>query len=200
MNHFFAYISRMKYINRWPLLHSVHAENVQEHSLQVAVIAHSLAVIGNKLFGRCIDENRVAVLALFHDACEVITGDMPAPIKYLNGEISEACSKIERMANQHLCNMLPSKLRPEYRTILFPNSDDGECWRLVKVADIIAAYIKCLEELRAGNNEFLRAAEELRREISEMDLPEVTYFMEVFIPSFSLSVSEMTPMANDCAF
>ena len=156
MHHFFAYIDRMRYIERWALMRNSVRENIQEHSHQVAVLAHALAVIRNELFGGQVDTGAVAAAALYHDAGEILTGDMPTPIKYFNPEIREAYRKVEEVADEKLLDMLPPELRPVYEDILRPA--DPEVEELVKAADKLSAHIKCLEELKAGNEEFRQAA------------------------------------------
>lgn len=189
--HFFAYISRMKYISRWGLMRNTQQENIQEHSHQVAVISHALAIIKNNFFGGNINTDRVAVLGIFHDSNEILTGDLPTPIKYYNPEISQAYKKIEDVSKHKLLSMLPNELVDNYKSLLFHNEDDKDLYKIVKAADKIAAYIKCLEEIKAGNNEFKRAGETIYNGIIKMDLPEVNYFMEKFLPSFSLTLDEM---------
>jgi 5'-deoxynucleotidase len=191
MSHFFAYLARMKFINRWGLMRNTHAENIQEHSLQVAMIAHGLAIIQNRLFGGEVDAQRVAVLAVYHDAGEVITGDLATPIKYFNPKIKEAYDEIEVVASQKLLDMLPEELRPDYEAFFFVQVDDDAAWKLVKAADKICAYLKCLEELKAGNEEFAKAKNAVRREIEQLKMPEVDYFMKKFIASFSLTLDEL---------
>ncbi len=191
MSHFFAYLARMKYIQRWGLMRNTHSENIQEHSLQVAMIAHGLALIKNKLFNGAVDPERTAVLALFHDASEVITGDLAAPIKYFNPKIKQSYGEIELVAKQRLHNMLPEELKAEYHSIFFGQEADREHWELVKAADKICAYLKCLEELKAGNQEFIRAEKAIKATIAELNLPEVAYFMEKYVPSMALTLDEL---------
>ena len=157
-SHFFAYLSRMRFIQRWALMRNTSPENVQEHSHQVAVLAHALAVIRNEKFGGSVDAGAVAVTALYHDATEILTGDMPTPIKYYNPAIREAYRQVEQVAEDKLLGMLPEELRPTYSAALSPAAP--EIGQLVKAADKLSAYIKCLEELKAGNNEFRQAAEQ----------------------------------------
>lgn len=173
-------------------MHNVRTENVQEHSLQVAIVAHALAVIGNKHFGKKFNPERVALLGIFHDASEVITGDMPTPVKYFNPEIKNAYKEIENDATNRLLSYLPADLKPEYETILFPHDKDAELWKLVKAADTICAYIKCLEEGAAGNKEFNRARASIEAKLKSIDLPEVEYFQKNFIHSFSLTLDELS--------
>ncbi len=189
--HFFAFLSRMKYINRWGLMRNTYTENIQEHSLQVAIIAHGLAVIRNTYFNGEINPERVAILAMFHDCNEIITGDMPTPIKYYNPQISKIYKDIEDISKEKIISMLPEEMADEYYSLFFKNPDDVECWRLVKAADRISAYIKCIEEVKAGNNEFKKASETILATISEIELEEVKYFMDKFVPSFHLSLDEI---------
>jgi 5'-deoxynucleotidase len=191
MSHFFAYLSRMKFIKRWGLMHNTYAENVQEHSLRVAQIAHALAVIRNRKFGGSVSPERVAVLAIYHDAGEVLTGDLPSPIKYFNPEIQRAYHAIEASAATRLMSMVPPELAEDYRPLLVPGSGDDEHRALVKAADKLCAYIKCLEEMAAGNKEFTKAEQALQNSVLEVDLPEVKYFLDVFVPSFRLTLDEL---------
>ena len=188
-SHFFAYVSRMRFIQRWALMRNTAPENVQEHSHQVAVLAHALAVIRNEKFGGQVDPGTVAVAALYHDASEILTGDMPTPIKYDNPAIQGAYRDVEKMAEQKLLGMLPQELREVYAPIL--TVPDEETRRLVKAADKLSAYIKCVEELKAGNNEFRQAAGQTRKALEGYELPEVTYFLETFMDSFSLTLDEL---------
>ena len=188
-SHFFAYLSRMRFIQRWALMRNTAPENVQEHSHQVAVLAHALAVIRNEKFGGQVDPGAVAVAALYHDASEILTGDMPTPIKYDNPAIQGAYRDVEKMAEKKLLGMLPHELREVYAPIL--TVPDEETRRLVKAADKLSAHIKCLEELKAGNLEFRQAAEQTRRALESYDLPEVRYFIDTFLESFSLSLDEL---------
>lgn len=188
-SHFFAYISRMRFIQRWALMRNTDQENVQEHSHQTAVLAHALAVIRNEKFGGSIDPGRVASAALYHDASEILTGDMPTPIKYDNPAIQDAYKEVEAVAERKLLNLLPEELRRWYAPLL--TEVDQETERLVKAADKLSAYIKCVEELKAGNAEFREAAAQTRRTLESYGLPEVAYFLEVFIDSFSLTLDEL---------
>lgn len=188
-SHFFAYISRMRFIQRWALMRNTAPENVQEHSHQVAVLAHALAVIRNEKFGGAADPGAVAVAALYHDASEILTGDMPTPIKYDNPAIRGAYKDVEAVAERKLLNMLPEELRGIYAPIL--TVADPETERLVKAADKLSAYIKCVEELKAGNLEFREAAAQTRRVLEGYGLPEVAYFLKTFMDSFSLTLDEL---------
>ncbi|NLD47275.1 MAG: 5'-deoxynucleotidase [Clostridiaceae bacterium] len=185
---FMAFLSRLKYIDRWSLMRNTDKENIAEHSLQVAMIAHLLAVIKNRYYGGKVNPDRSAVLSLYHDANETITGDLPTPIKYFNTEMREVFKSIEDKANEKILSMLPGEFRETYREILFHN--DSEEWLLVKAADKISAYVKCIEEEKSGNDEFKKAKETLYTSIVSMGLPEVQYFIDKFLPSFYLSLDE----------
>jgi len=189
MSHFFAFMARMKYIERWGLMRSMQKENIQEHSLQVAMIAHALAVIRNEYFGGTLDADGIAVKAMYHEASEVITGDLATPIKYYNPEIKTAYKQIEKVATEKLCGMLPEKLQPAYDKIMQGGTEEEH--RIVKCADRICAYLKCVEETSAGNGEFSKALKAIRTDIDAMEAPEVRYFMETFVPSFNLTLDEM---------
>lgn len=188
-SHFFAYISRMRFIQRWALMRNTSLENVQEHSHQVAVLAHGLAVLRNEKFGGHVDAGAVAVAALYHDASEILTGDMPTPIKYDNPAIRKAYKDVEAVAESKLVELLPEELQAVYRPII--TISDPEIARLVKAADKLDAYIKCVEELKAGNNEFREAASQTLKALKEYEMPEVAYFLETFLPSFSLTLDEL---------
>ena len=188
-SHFFAYVSRMRFIQRWALMRNTAQENVQEHSHQVAVLAHALAVIRNEKFGGNVDAGQVAVAALYHDASEILTGDMPTPIKYDNPAIRKAYKDVEAVAERKLLEMLPEELQDMYRPVL--TGPGGEVKQLVKAADKLSAYIKCVEELKAGNNEFREAAAQTRRALEAYELPEVRYFMDTFMDSFALTLDEL---------
>jgi 5'-deoxynucleotidase len=192
MSHLFAWLSRMKFIRRWGLMHTTYPESIQEHSLRVAMIAHALAVIRNRHFGGHVSPERAALLALYHDAGEVLTGDMPAPVKYFNPEIRAAYRGIEAAAHDKLFAMIPEALKADYRPLLFPTDADGPLWELVKAADKVCAYVKCLEEVAAGNNEFAKAEKALRGAVDAVALPEMRYFMETFAPSFRLTLDELS--------
>ena len=190
-HHFFAYISRMKYINRWGLMRNTLPENDMEHALQTAMIAHALAVIANTRYGGQYNEGKVMALALYHDASEVITGDLPTPVKHNNPMIHQEYAKLETIANDKLLSMLPSDIRPAYEPLIQHDETTAE-WRLVKAADRICAYIKCLEEKKAGNQEFENAAYSVRSSIDKIDLPEVRDFMRECVPGFSMTLDEIS--------
>jgi len=190
MYNFFAFLNRMKYIKRWSLMRSVAEENIMEHSQQVAVITHALAVIKNKLFGGNVDILKAVMLAQYHEAGEVITGDLPTPIKYFNKDIQTAYKDLESLACDKLLLMLPEEIRGDFNNYIKPDTDCYE-YMLVKVADKLSAYIKCLEELKAGNTEFKKAKNTIEKEIKSKKLEEADYFFMNFIPSFSLSLDEL---------
>ena len=190
MSHnFFPMIARMRYIDRWGLMRNTQVENIQEHSHMVAVLAHALAVIGRDALGRDIDPNAVAAAALFHDAPEIITGDMPTPIKYDNPEIRDAYKMVEAVAEQKLLSMLPEELRVEYEDII--TIPDPEIHALVKAADKLSAYLKCVEELKAGNLEFKKAKEQTYAALCQNPIPALKYFMEHFLSGFELTLDEL---------
>lgn len=186
---FFALISRMKNIDRWALMRNSYKENVQEHSHMVAVLAHALAVIRRDVFGQDADPDAAAAAALFHDASEILTGDMPTPVKYHSPEIMSAYKQIEKLASDKLVGTLPEEMRGEYSALL--NEEDNPQRDLIKAADKLAAYIKCLEELRAGNEEFRSAAIQTRNKLYALKLPEVDYFLEHFITAFEMTLDEL---------
>jgi len=186
---FFPMISRMKYINRWGLMRNTQPENIQEHSHQVAVLAHALAVIQNRYYGGQVDPGTVAVAALYHDASEILTGDMPTPIKYDNPDIQNAYKQVESVAERKLLSMLPEDLRGDYDDIL--TIADPEIHALVKAADKLSAYLKCVEELKAGNNEFKKAKEQTYAALCQKPIPALKYFMEHFLEGFELTLDEL---------
>ena len=189
-NEFYALLGRMRYITRWGLMRNSFSENIQEHSHQVAVLAHALALIRRDILNLpAPDPDRCAVAALYHDASEILTGDMPTPIKYDNPAIRKAYKEVEAVAEEKLLHMLPEEFQPVYAPIL--TVMDPETERLVKAADKLSAYIKCVEELKAGNSEFRDAAAQTRAALEEYELPEVTYFLETFMPSFSLTLDQL---------
>lgn len=186
---FFALVSRLRNIDRWALMRNMDKENVQEHSHMVAVLAHALAVISRDVFGKDYDPDRAASIALFHDASEILTGDMPTPVKYHDAEIMAAYKRVEARAAEKLSMSLPEALRPEYESLL---REEGRESALVHAADKLSAYIKCLEELRAGNEEFRQAAEATEKKLRALNMPEVEYFMEHFIPAFNKTLDELS--------
>ena len=186
---FFALISRMRYITRWGLMRNTFTENVQEHSHMVAVLAHALALIQRDVLGDPADPNRCAAAALFHDASEILTGDMPTPIKYDNPDIQSAYKQVEAVSCQKLLSMLPEALRPSYEPLL--TESDADVRKIVKAADKLSAHIKCLEELKAGNQEFASAAKQTRRALEKMQLSCLDWFMEHCLDAFSLDLDEL---------
>jgi 5'-deoxynucleotidase len=190
---FFAYLTRLRYIGRWGLKRNSVPENVMEHSWEVAVIAHTLATVRNIEFGGEVDADRVAVTALFHDASEVYTGDMPSPVKYHSPAITQAYKAIEQQAQYDLQHMLPERLQAVYQGLLVESEWDQQTHELIKAADIIAAVLKCRAELLAGNQEFAVAARDVEARLVALQLPEAEYFMRVFAPALSLTLDEMLP-------
>ena len=187
---FFAYLSRMRYINRWGLMRNTFQENIQEHSHMVAVLSHALAVIRRDVFGKEADPGLAAMAALYHDAPEILTGDLPTPIKYYDPEIRDAYKKVEEFSAGKLLNMLPEELRPAFSPLLREDYD-LDTKALVKAADKLSAHIKCLEELKAGNTEFQQAARQTLDALKDYGLPEVDYFLEHFLPAFGMTLDEM---------
>ena len=187
--HFFAYLARMRFITRWALMRNSIPENVQEHSHMVAILAHALAVIHNRVYGGHVDEGKVTLVALYHDASEILTGDMPTPIKYANPLLRDTYRQVETAAEEKLLSMLPSEMQSTYQPIL--QCEDEKIGQLVKAADKLSAYIQCLEEIKAGNSEFRRAAEQIRENLDQMALPELDYFEQHFMDSFSLTLDEL---------
>ena len=190
-NGFFAMISRMKYINRWALMRNEHSENLAEHSFEVSVIAHALTVIGNKRFDKNLDCSRAALLGLYHDAPETLTGDMPTPVKYYNDEVRKAYKTVEDVACKSLVDMLPEDMKDEYESLFIPNEKDAELHKYVKAADKISALIKCIEEKKAGNCEFVHAAAGTLTAIQKLNLPEADIFVEEFLSSYELTLDEL---------
>lgn len=187
---FYAFLDRMKYIRRWALMRSSQEENIMEHSQQVAMFAHALAVIDTDVFKHSPDMLKTVLFALYHESSEVMTGDLPTPIKYYNPAIRGAYRQIEDCATDKLLSMLPDELQGGIAPYVKPDADSYE-YKLVKAADKLSAYVKCLEELKAGNAEFKKAKESIERELKEKKIPCVDYFMEKFIPGFSLTLDEM---------
>ncbi|MEZ4357868.1 MAG: 5'-deoxynucleotidase [Eubacteriales bacterium] len=189
MSHFFAFLSKMKYIRRWGIMRNTRDENIQEHSLQAAMIAHALAVIKNRLYGGNVDPMLAMGIAMYHEAGEIITGDLVTPIKYFNPEINKAYKDIEKLATDKIFNMIPKELRKDYEPLFF--NESSEEYKLVKAADKLCAYLKCLEELKSGNNEFLKAKLKIEEDLTKMDRKEVEYFINTFLESFCLTLDEL---------
>lgn len=190
-SHFLAMLSRMKYIERWSLMRNSDAENVCEHSLEVAMIAHMLAVISNIRLGNTWNVERAELIAMYHDCTEIITGDMPTPIKYFNTEIQSAFQQIEDEAANRLLNMLPEDIQKEYKTVFFKQEGEEYLWQLKKAADKLSALIKCIEESKVGNKEFINAEISIREALANMKLKEVDIFLEEFLPSYYKTLDEL---------
>ena len=190
-HHFFAYINRMRFIQRWGLMRNTLPENDMEHALQTAMIAHAIAVMGNVRYHRNYNAEYIMALALYHDASEVITGDLPTPIKHHNPAIKTEYNKLEVIAAQKLISMLPPDLR-EYYTPLIAHDESTDDWKLIKAADRICAYIKCLEERKSGNLEFESARKSVKKFLDQVDLPEVQDFMSQCVPGFAMTLDEIS--------
>ena len=189
-NEFYALLGRMRYITRWGLMRNTFDENIQEHSHQVAVLAHALALIRRDILGLAgPDPDKCAVAALYHDASEILTGDLPTPIKYYNPDIKAAYKQVERVAGERLLEMLPEQLRASYAPLVL--EEDAQVEPIVKAADKLSAYIKCVEEQKAGNTEFDSAAQTVKKAMEAMDLPELTWFMENCLEAFALNLDQL---------
>ena len=188
---FYAYINRMKYINRWGLMRNTETENIQEHSFQVATLAHGLCVINNKYFNGDLDPEKACVYALYHDANEIITGDLPTPVKYYNPEIKESYKALEEVTKDKLISMLPPEMKEEFREIFFFEENNEKYARIVKAADRLSAYLKCVEEQKAGNKEFEKAAVSIMKSMKDMNVPELNFFMEHFLKGYELTLDEL---------
>lgn len=191
---FFAMMARMKYIERWALMRNSVTENISEHSMEVAMLAHCLGIISNEKCGANVDLNKLVLIGLYHDANEIITGDMPTPVKYHDSGIRDAYKRVEEMANHKLLQKLPAYMRKYYEEVLFMQSGDEELWKLVKAADKLSALIKCIEEEKAGNKEFSTAARTIRKALRQMGREEVDIFMRDFLPSYSKTLDELQSM------
>lgn len=190
-NTFFAFVSRMKNINRWALMRNTKEENLSQHSHEVACIAHAIAVISNKRLGTNYNAERIALMGLYHDTPEIITGDMPTPVKYHNPEIYEAFKNVENVAIDKLLHKLPEDLRSEYVDYFIQNEKDKELWKIVKAADRLSALIKCIEEEKAGNMEFCKAKISNYNSLKEMNIPAVDMFIEEFLPPYELTLDQL---------
>jgi len=188
---FYAYLSRLRYIKRWGLQRNAEPENVMEHSWEVATIAHALAIIKNTYFKGTVDANEIATAALYHDISEVITGDLPTPIKYHSKPITEAYQKIEEEAERELISLLPEELRAAFRECIDTKKQPGVNRQIIKAADTLSAHLKCLAEIRSGNCEFKEAAELTRRKMKSYEMSEVDYFMENFVPAYQLPLDSL---------
>lgn len=189
-NHFFAMLSRMKYINRWGLMRNTINENISEHSLEVGFIAHALGIINNEIFHGSLNAERLAVLGIFHDVTEIITGDMPTPVKYYSPVIRNAYKEVETVARDQMLEGLPPGMQKIYEPLLLETPEEEELWKYVKAADKLSALIKCIEETRMGNQDFAQAKEATEKAVCSMKLPEVEYFMEHFLPAYNLTLDE----------
>jgi 5'-deoxynucleotidase len=192
--HFFATVSRMKYIERWALMRNSRPENLSEHSLEVGMIAHALCVIGNVRYGKSLNAEKAALIGMYHDASEIITGDMPTPVKYYNDDIRTAFKEVEALADARLLSQLPEDLRPAYQAIFQADPQEAYLRRLVKAADKLSALIKCMEEENTGNQEFRTAKQTIREALTamEQELPEVSDFIREFIPSYGKTLDELS--------
>ena len=189
---FYAMLSRMKYIRRWALMRNSESENISEHSLEVSMLAHGLAVLGNRRLGKQLDADRCAVIGLYHDAGEIITGDMPTPIKYYNRQMQNVFHEIEDDASEALLAMVPEDIRGDYRSLFFREEGEEELWRIVKAADKLSALIKCIEEGKAGNREFESAQKTLTDSIHALQVPEAELFMTEFLPAYYRTLDELS--------
>lgn len=189
-NNFFAYISRMKYIGRWSLMRNALPENIQEHSHMTAVIAHALAVIRRDVYGIPCNPEECATVALYHDCSEILTGDLPTPIKYYSNEIKDAYKQVEQLACSQLLSTLPEEIRASFAPIIGGEAEE-RLYDIIKAADKLSAYLKCIEERRAGNDEFLSAEKQTRALLEASPMPEVHYFLEHFVPAFELTLDEL---------
>ena len=187
---FFAFADRMKYIKRWQLMRSVREENIMEHSQQVAMFAHALAVIKNRIYGGNVNAEKAVLYAVYHECAEVMTGDLPTPIKYFDNSIRGAYKNLEEKASLKLLSMLPKELEGDFSASIIPDAQSEE-YAIMKAADRLAAYVKCLEELRCGNNEFAKAKKSIEDDLQSRIMPEVEYFFKNFIESFSLTLDEL---------
>lgn len=189
---FFAFVNRMKYIARWGLMRNATTDNLQEHSLQTAMIAHMLCLIENKKFGGNYDPEKAAVYAIYHDAAETITGDMPTPVKYFDDNMRATYGKIEEKANENLVARLPDEFKEDFKNILCYEDADPEYKKIVKAADKLSAYIKCIEEEKYGNSEFVKAKKTIKKFIKDMKLQSADYFLENFTGAFEKPLDEIS--------
>lgn len=197
MNSFFAMMARMKYIERWALMRNANKENISEHSLEVAMLAHGLAIIAKEKCGRDIEPNEVALMGVYHDANEIITGDMPTPVKYYDQAIQEAYKRVENVASHTMINKLPEYMRGYYEPLFFQKKGKEYEWLLVKAADKLSALIKCRDELRSGNDEFKTAETSTKKTLENMNMKEVEIFMNDFLPAYELTLDELQQTEGD---
>ncbi|PTX60756.1 5'-deoxynucleotidase [Melghirimyces profundicolus] len=190
MNSFFANLFRLRFIQRWNLMRSVMPENVAEHSYHVAVLTHALCTIAAEVYGKNVPVERAVTLALFHDATEVITGDIPSPVKHHNPRILKGFREIEDLAADRLCDLIPRELKKSYAPLI--RETEPELYKWVKGADLLDGYLKCLTEMSAGNREFAIAKEDLKTRLDRLEMPEIDYFLEHFAPSFTKTLDELS--------
>lgn len=191
-NHFFSYLYRLRYIERWSLMRNTFKENVAEHSYHVALLTHAICTIANEVFGKKVPTEQAVMIALFHDATEVFTGDIPTPVKHHSSGMLSNFREIEQLASARLLEMVPDNLKDTYRPLVTGKRDTNELRRYVKAADLLDAYLKCVTELSAGNREFAVAKEQIRQSIRDLNLPEAEYFLEHFAPSFEKTLDELS--------
>lgn len=191
-SHFYAFLSRMKYINRWALMRNTSEENLSQHSHEVAAVAYVLCVIGNRRYGKNYNSERAALLGLYHDMPEIITGDLPTPVKYFNPEIKEAYKKVEAVASEKLLGTLPEDLKADFLFLFDEQENDRELWKIVKAADKLSALIKCIEERKAGNMEFAKAELSTMESLKKMNMPEAEDFIKEFLPGYELTLDQLT--------
>ncbi len=191
-SNFYAFLSRMKYINRWALMRNTNNENLSQHSHEVAAVSYCLCVIGNRRYGKDYNGERAALLGLYHDMPEIITGDLPTPVKYFNPEIKDAYKKVEQSACKKLLDTLPADLKDDFEFLFHNREEDYELWKIVKAADKISALIKCVEERKAGNMEFAKAEQSALEALEKMEMPEVRDFLADFLPGYELTLDQLT--------
>ncbi len=190
---FFAMISRLKWIDRWALMRNSSNENLAEHSLEVGMLAHALCIIGNKRLGKNLNAEYAAMMGMYHDVTEILTGDMPTPVKYFNSEIRNVYKDVEKNASRTLLHLLPEDLQEEYRQILMPGEEHAQEKRIVKGADKLSAYIKCIQERKAGNREFEQAEEATLQALHDMQMEEVEIYLREFVPPYEKTLDELRP-------
>ena len=190
MSSFFAFLKRMRFINRWSLMRNTETENIQEHSLEVAMVAHNLAALKNEYFGGNLDVNKVAVIAMYHEVSEIFTGDMPTPIKYFDPKLRSLYGEVETLAQEKMLSTLPKRLQAVYKPYIVDAETLPE-WPIVKAADTLSAYMKCVNELHAGNDEFKEAHDTILAKLKALDMPEVDMFIEEYVPALSQSLDQL---------
>ena len=190
MSSFFAFLRRMRFINRWSLMRNTETENIQEHSLEVAMVAHNLAALKNEYFGGNLDVNKVAVIAMYHEVSEIFTGDMPTPIKYFDPKLRSLYGEVETLAQEKMLSTLPKRLQAVYKPYIVDAETLPE-WPIVKAADTLSAYMKCVNELHAGNDEFKEAHDTILAKLKALDMPEVDMFIEEYVPALSQSLDQL---------